>query len=160
MNPETVSNCIDYLDEHPEAHCCDGAHIFASYDSEKSEWIYQSGRCFTSLKRNPLDRLSDMANNPGYSLYSIHRNSTHRLIYNTLIQSQIFDLKYGEKFLELADAILGCVNVINNAVLNIRDFVNFYDSTSNTRSNESSCYRYFYNKKYAEYKFNEVQVDK
>ena len=160
INPSVQNTCIKYMEHNPFIQYADSAHINVSYDETRCEFVYMLSKSFVSTEALSILRLDEMAHNPGFTLLSLHRSKMHKHIFSKLTSSGINDIRYGEKYLELADCIQGRAYFLEDNIMTVRDIISFYGKNDSVRKKESSCYRYFYNDCYGRKDFNEEQIDK
>ena len=138
--PETLLESIEFMEANPDYNVCDGNHIHIETMSD-TEYTYSKIPSFSSKNESAIIRLWEMSENPGCTLLALHRSDSIKRSYQSLLDNNIDDIRFGEMYLELQDVILGKTHNINQPHT-YRDTLKFSDSNRQRMKSESSAFRY------------------
>jgi len=147
--PTTLCKCIDYLDKNENFVCASGAFCliqkilnndyyvvkYAAFMPQKEEAVSNKKMIdyyLSALKRGGEKSL----------LLSLYRSKIHADIYLTLINSNISDIIFGERYLAYIGHLWGFAKFFPNDNYTIRDVTLLRDKNHRINPKESSARRY------------------
>lgn len=137
----TLCKCIHYLESHLDYMVAGGVRYHLEFGQKQSYTLTSSAS--TIVDGDGWKRLQQFISASGFTLLSVHRSKKHKEIYLNMIYNNQDDLRFGEVYLDLLDAIFGKIYNISYLAITYRDQLTFNQTTSFSQKNqESSSFRY------------------
>jgi len=156
--PTTLCECICYLLNHSEYKIISGK-CSSLQCNRMTEYIFvrKFPTCLSFTTADPISRYIEALHlgwNAGL-LLSLYNSKTHQAIYRSFLNSDISDLRFGERYLAFIGYIYGNVGYLDSFEFSVRDITQVVMDVGSDNS-ESSTLRYpqmiDYDKKSIEYK--------
>jgi len=146
LNPVTLCKCIVFLDEHDDYDMAAGPRYDIRSSKSRNLEFFEAhpGRSLSIDYPEPLARLLafSVSKPDTYNLLSLRRSHIHKKVYNTLFESGINDLRFGELGLEILSALSSKAIFFPNDPHISRDVVKSSSPRIKRSTPESSATRY------------------